>query len=87
MGSFITRSNSQAALDPETATLTAQISGLINFEERLKNNQMLKDFFKMSPSVPAGLDMDCTQIDLNDFSTIICQAMLSAQHIFGLKEH
>lgn len=59
-------------IDGETAALTSHINSLVNFEEGLKNSSLLKEFFKMSPSIPAGLDMDCTQIDLDDFSTIIC---------------
>lgn len=73
--------------DGDSVNIGSHINSLVTFEEGLKNSSLLKEFFKMSPSIPAGLDMDCTQIDLDDFSTIICQAMLSTQHIFGLKEH
>ena len=59
---------------------------LMDFEERLKKNQMIKKFMSMSPSIPNGFDLNCTNVDDNDFSTIICQAMNSNDHIIGLKE-
>jgi hypothetical protein len=61
-------------------------SHLMSFEERLKKNATIKALMKMSASIPNGFDMDCTKVDENDFSTIICQAMLSNDYIYGLKE-
>lgn len=57
-----------------------------DFEERLKKNEHIKTFMKMSPSIPNGFDMNCTNVDVDDFSTIICQTLLSNDHILGLKE-
>lgn len=63
-----------------------QLEGVLNFEERLKKEQSIKKLMKMSPSIPDGFDMDCTLVDENDFSTIICQAHLMNDYILGLKE-
>ena len=62
------------------------VTDLMEFEERLKKNEIIKKFMSMSPSIPNGFDLNCTNVDDNDFSTIICQAMLSNDHIIGLKE-
>lgn len=40
----------------------------------------------MSPSIPNGFDMNCTCVNVDDFSTIICQSLLSNDHLTGLKE-
>ena len=48
------------------------INHLIDFEEILKKNENFKQFMKMSPSIPYGFDMNCANVDENDFSTIIC---------------
>jgi hypothetical protein len=58
---------------------------LVDFEERLKKCKFIKDLLRMSPSIPNGFDLNCTTIDVDDFSTIICQALLSNDHIMGLK--
>ena len=42
------------------------------FEERLKNNRAFKEIMLMSPSIPMGFDNNCTKINTNDLSTIIC---------------
>lgn len=61
-------------------------SHLMSFEDRLKKKAAIKALMKMSASIPNGFDMDCTKVDENDFSTIICQAVLSNDYIYGLKE-
>ena len=63
------------------------VTNLVHFEELLKSHEVFKELFKMSPSIPHGLDLNCTQVNLDDLSTIICQSMLSTAHIMGLKEH
>ena len=45
---------------------------MMEFEERLKKNQAIKELMKMSPSIPNGFDMNCTMVNVQDFSTIIC---------------
>lgn len=60
-------------------------SNLVDFEERLKKCDSIKKLLVMSPSIPNGFDMNCTTIDVDDFSTVICQALLSNDHIMGLK--
>lgn len=59
---------------------------MTEFEARLKKNAVIKKFMEMSPSIPNGFDMNCTKVDVDDFSTIICQTLLSNDHILGLKE-
>ena len=59
---------------------------LMDFEERLKKNESIEEFMKMSPSIPSGFDLNCCNVDVDDFSTIICQALISNDHIIGLKE-
>jgi hypothetical protein len=60
-------------------------SDIVDFEERLKKCTFIKDLFVMSPSIPNGFDLNCCAVDVDDFSTIICQALLSNDHIMGLK--
>lgn len=48
------------------------VDKLLAFEERLKNNTAFKEIMLMSPSIPMGFDNNCTKINLNDLSTIIC---------------
>lgn len=71
--------------DPEGMTTDA-VTALTEFEERLKKHPSIKQFMKMSPSIPNGFDMNCTNVDVDDFSTVICQTLLSNDHILGLKE-
>ena len=59
---------------------------IFDFENRLKENALIKKFMSISPSIPCGFDLNCTNVDENDLSTIICQALLSNEHIIGLKE-
>ena len=40
----------------------------------------------MSPSIQNGFDMNCTTVDDRDYSAIITQALLSNEHLMGLKE-
>ena len=62
------------------------IEKMLIFEERLKKDENIKKLMQMSPSVPNGFNMNCTQMDEKDFSTIICQGILSNEHLLGLKE-
>ena len=62
------------------------LDNLLHFEDRLKKQESIKQLMKMSPAIPDGFDMDCTLVDENDFSTIICQAHLSTDFFLGLKE-
>ena len=57
-----------AKVDDQDVTPAPQV----NFEERLKNNVAFKEIMLMSPSIPMGFDSNCTKINLNDLSTIIC---------------
>ena len=52
----------------------------------MKKNAAIKELMKMSPSIPNGFDMNCTMVNVDDFSTIISQALLSNDHIVGLRE-
>ena len=47
-------------------------STLVDFEERLKKCDSIKKLLVMSPSIPNGFDLNCTTIDVDDFSTVIC---------------
>ena len=58
----------------------------MDFEDRLKMEQNINDLMKLSASVPSGFDLNCTQLDQNDFSTIICHSLISNEHLIGLKE-
>lgn len=71
--------------DPQGMTSDA-VAALTEFEERLKKHPSIKQFMKMSPSIPNGFDMNCANVDVDDFSTVICQTLLSNDHILGLKE-
>jgi len=62
------------------------IKEIIEFEERLKKNEALCQFMKMSPAIPNGFDMNCAMVDDNDFLTIICETLLSNDHLTGLRE-
>jgi hypothetical protein len=62
------------------------ISDLVNFENNLKENQYIKSFMVMSPSIQNGFDMNCTTVDDKDYSAIITQALLSNDHLMGLRE-
>jgi hypothetical protein len=59
---------------------------LFNFEEKLKKNEVVKKFMRMSPSIPNGFDENCTMLDEHDFSTLICQALISNDYYQGLRE-
>lgn len=48
------------------------VAALTEFEERLKKHPSIKQFMKMSPSIPNGFDMNCANVDVDDFSTVIC---------------
>ena len=48
------------------------VMDLVNFEGWLKSQSSIKEFLEISPSVPNGLNMDCTAVNADDFSTIIC---------------
>jgi len=65
---------------------TINILHLIDFEDRLKKHKSLLEFMKMSPAIPNGFDMNCAMVDENDFMTIICETLLSNDHLYGLKE-
>ena len=62
------------------------VKNLIDFEERVKNEKSLNKLMLMSPSVPSGFDLNSTTLNQCDFSTIICQALISNEHLIGLKE-
>ena len=80
-GTEETRSNSTTFnLGPESNGST-----LVDFEERLKKCDSIKNLLVMCPSIPNGFDLNCTAVDVDDFSTVICQALLSNDHIMGLK--
>jgi len=48
------------------------IRNIFDFEDNLKSNDIIKEFMSMSPSIPDGYDMNCTNVNPDDFSTIIC---------------
>lgn len=84
--------HSQSIVEPAdaiSASLDASkinLIELLEFEERLKKNPTVEKFMEISPSIPNGFNMNCTNVNLDDFSTIICQALLSNEHLVGLKE-
>jgi hypothetical protein len=47
-------------------------TNLVDFEDRLKKCQYIKDLLVMSPSIPNGFDLNCCAVEVDDFSTIIC---------------
>ena len=55
-------------------------------EELVKKEAAFRKFMELSPSVPNGFDMNSTNVNLNDFSTIICHCLLSNEHLLGLRE-
>lgn len=61
--------NAKAAVSTQQSQL---INSLVNFEETLKSSYFFKEFMKMSPSISAGVDLNCAQINFDDLSTIIC---------------
>lgn len=65
---------------------SVNIQDLVNFENNLKENIYIKNFMVMSPSIQNGFDMNCTTVDDKDYSAIITQALLSNEHVMGLKE-
>ena len=62
------------------------INEIVEFEERLKKNESILQFMKMSPAIPNGYDMNCAMVNENDFLTIICETLLSNDYLAGLKE-
>ena len=64
------RNDSRAAFSLNGSHI--DIDKMILFEERLKKDENIKKLMQMSPSIPNGFNMNCTQMDEKDFSTIIC---------------
>jgi len=46
----------------------------------------MKEFLSINPAIPDGLNLECTAVNQDDFSTIICQALLSNDHLTGLRQ-
>ena len=36
---------------------------IFDFENRLKENALIKKFMSISPSIPCGFDLNCTNVD------------------------
>lgn len=36
---------------------------IFEFENRLKENKVIKKFMSISPSIPCGFDLNCTNVD------------------------
>ena len=36
---------------------------IFDFENRLKENKIIKKFMSISPSIPSGFDLNCTNVD------------------------
>mmetsp|Transcript_22920 Transcript_22920/g.35275 ORF Transcript_22920/g.35275 Transcript_22920/m.35275 type:complete len:109 (+) Transcript_22920:3563-3889(+) len=70
--SFVDRDKGEDYVNDNGFTTLNSILSLMDFEQRLKSNSVIKEFLKMSPSIPNGFDMNCTQVNVDDFSTIIC---------------
>jgi hypothetical protein len=62
----------EEAPDIENQSEIQRLMKLMDFEERLRQTKIVKDLLKMSPSIPDGFDMNCTNVNVDDFSTLIC---------------
>lgn len=54
------RSLTNMKLKHENETNENQI---FEFENRLKENKIIKKFMSISPSIPCGFDLNCTNVD------------------------